>query len=62
MSSFLHAIQVAAREHSTRAGENELVHLDEAIDQGPQEEMVLDPRQHGVEIGRKSGKSLGTHF
>ena len=28
----------------------------------PQEEMVLDSRAVGVEVGGKSGKSLGTSF
>ena len=28
----------------------------------PQEEMVLDSRAVGVEVGGKSGKSLGTNF
>lgn len=56
------AMQSASKEQSASKSTKELVPLNEAGEMPLQEEMVLDPRTQGIEVGQKSGRSLGLQF
>lgn len=55
-------MQRASQEQAAKGCTKELVPLNGAAESAPQEEMVLDPRTQGIEVGQKSGKSLGLNF
>ena len=55
-------MQAAATEQSARERPKELVPLNEMAEMPPQEEMILDPRTQGIEVGEKSGRSLGLNL
>jgi len=53
---------MSANEQAEREGGGSLRAFNRFDNNLPQEEMVLDTRRVGVEIGEKSGKSMGTQF